>query len=122
MLWDRGHGRLNLNDVDRALKTGYLKFKLNGKAPRLMGARAHLDDRAFDHTATYARGRPDCSYTSLCRLSPNTRSIARAAGANSKQLPWLRKRTRTTSNHQRRPTLQLKRPYPIRPFRRETPR
>jgi bifunctional non-homologous end joining protein LigD len=89
MIWDRGTWEPEVDDVDRALEKGDLKFKLHGK--KLHGSWAlvrmrerqwllikHRDKNASTEDVT-TKNRSVVSRRSLA-------SIARAAGATAKQL------------------------------------
>ncbi len=90
MIWDRGAWELEVEDVDRALEKGDLKFKLYGK--KLHGSWAlvrmrerqwllikHRDKHASTEDLTVLKPRSVASRRTLA-------AIARAAGASERQL------------------------------------
>ena len=90
MIWDRGTWEPEVNDVEKALAKGDLKFKLNGKKlrgswvlvrmrPRQWLLIKHRDIAASAEDITVAKPRSAVSRRSLA-------GIARKAGATSRQL------------------------------------
>jgi len=90
MIWDRGTWEPEVDDVDKALAKGDLKFKLHGK--KLSGSWVlvrmrtrqwllikHRDDAASTEDITAAKSRSVVSRRSLA-------GIARKAGASARQL------------------------------------
>jgi bifunctional non-homologous end joining protein LigD len=90
MIWDRGTWEPEVDDVDRALKKGDLKFKLYGKKLRGSWALVRMRDRQWlliKHKGDkYASG-DDITAKNRSAVSRRTlAAIARAAGASEKQL------------------------------------
>jgi bifunctional non-homologous end joining protein LigD len=94
MIWDQGTWEPEVEDVDRALAKGDLKFRLNGKKLRgswvLVRMRdrqwlliKHRDAAASNHDITAAKPRSAVSRRTLA-------GIARAAGASPRQLAQAR--------------------------------
>jgi bifunctional non-homologous end joining protein LigD len=94
MIWDRGTWEPEVEDVDRALAKGDLKFRLYGRKLRgswvLVRMRdrqwlliKHRDAAASDHDITAAKPRSVVSRRTLA-------GIARAAGASPRQLAQAR--------------------------------
>jgi bifunctional non-homologous end joining protein LigD len=94
MIWDRGTWEPEVEDVDRALAKGDLKFRLYGKKLRgswvLVRMRdrqwlliKHRDAAASEQDITLAKPRSAVSRRSLA-------GVARAAGATAKQLAQAR--------------------------------
>jgi bifunctional non-homologous end joining protein LigD len=90
MIWDRGTWEPEVEDVDKALAKGDLKFKLNGKKlrgswvlvrmrPRQWLLIKHRDNAASAEDITVAKPRSAVSRRSLA-------GIARKAGATPRQL------------------------------------
>jgi bifunctional non-homologous end joining protein LigD len=90
MIWDRGTWEPEVEDVDRALEKGDLKFNLNGKKlrgswvlvrmrPRQWLLIKHRDTYASTDDVTIAKPRSAVSRRTLA-------GIAKAAGASAKQL------------------------------------
>ena len=90
MIWDRGTWDPEVDDVDKALAKGDLKFKLHGK--KLSGSWVlvrmrtrqwllikHRDDAASNEDITAAKSRSVVSRRTLA-------GIARKAGASARQL------------------------------------
>jgi bifunctional non-homologous end joining protein LigD len=89
MIWDRGMWEPEVEDVDRALEKGDLKFKLYGKKLRGSWALVRMRDRQWlliKHRDKYASTK-DITTKNRSVVSRRTlAAIARAAGASARQL------------------------------------
>jgi bifunctional non-homologous end joining protein LigD len=89
MIWDRGTWGPEVEDVDRALEKGDLKFKLYGKKLRGSWALVRMRERQWlliKHRDKYASTK-DITAKNRSVVSRRTlAAIARAAGASAKQL------------------------------------
>jgi len=90
MIWDRGTWEPEVDDVDRALQKGDLKFKLHGKKLRGSWALVRMRDRQWlliKHRGDKYASTEDITAKNRSVVSRRSlSSIARAAGASEKQL------------------------------------
>jgi bifunctional non-homologous end joining protein LigD len=100
MIWDRGTWELEVEDVDRALEKGDLKFKLYGKKLRGSWALVRMRERQWlliKHRDKYASTK-DITAKNRSVVSRRTlAAIARAAGASAKQLAQAKEADAVTS-------------------------
>lgn len=89
MIWDRGTWEPEVEDVDRALEKGDLKFKLYGKKLRGSWALVRMRDRQWlliKHRDKYASTEDIITKNRSVVSRRTLAAIARAAGASAKQL------------------------------------
>jgi bifunctional non-homologous end joining protein LigD len=89
MIWDRGTWGPEVEDVDRALEKGDLKFKLYGKKLRGSWALVRMRDRKWlliKHRDKYASTEDIITKNRSVVSRRSLASIARTAGASAKQL------------------------------------
>lgn len=101
MIWDRGTWEPEVEDVDRALAKGDLKFKLYGKKLRGSWALVRMRDRQWlliKHRDKYAWTK-DITTKNRSVVSRRTlAAIARAAGASARQLAQAKEADAVLSN------------------------
>lgn len=89
MIWDRGTWEPEVDDVDRALAKGDLKFKLHGKKLRGSWVLVRMRDRQWlliKHRDKYASTEDITAKNRSVVSRRSLSSIARAAGGSEKQL------------------------------------
>jgi bifunctional non-homologous end joining protein LigD len=89
MIWDRGTWEPEVDDVDRALQKGDLKFKLYGKKLRGSWVLVRMRDRQWlliKHRDKYASTEDITAKNRSVVSRRSLATIARAAGASEKQL------------------------------------
>jgi bifunctional non-homologous end joining protein LigD len=89
MIWDRGTWEPEVEDVDRALEKGDLKFKLYGKKLRGSWALVRMRERQWlliKHRDKYASTKDITAKNRSVVSRRSLAGIARAAGASAKQL------------------------------------
>ncbi|HEY3302296.1 MAG TPA: DNA polymerase ligase N-terminal domain-containing protein [Candidatus Binatia bacterium] len=89
MIWDRGTWEPEVDDVDRALAKGDLKFKLHGKKLRGSWVLVRMRDRQWlliKHRDKYASTEDVTAKNRSVVSRRSLASIARAAGASERQL------------------------------------
>jgi bifunctional non-homologous end joining protein LigD len=101
MIWDRGTWEPEVEDVDRALAKGDLKFKLHGKKLRGSWALVRMRDRQWlliKHRDKYASTEDITTKNRSVVSRRSLASIARAAGASARQLAFAKKADAGPSN------------------------
>ncbi|MGH7767423.1 MAG: DNA polymerase ligase N-terminal domain-containing protein [Candidatus Binatia bacterium] len=100
MIWDRGTWEPEVDDVDRALAKGELKFKLHGKKLRGSWALVRMRDRQWlliKHRDKYASTEDITKKNRSVVSRRSLSSIARAAGASARQLEQAKEADALTS-------------------------
>jgi bifunctional non-homologous end joining protein LigD len=101
MIWDRGTWEPEVEDVDRALAKGDLKFKLHGKKLRGSWALVRMRDRQWlliKHRDKYASTEDITTKNRSVVSRRSLASIARAAGASARQLAFAKEADAGPSN------------------------
>src|SRR5258706_12845395 len=95
MIWDRGTGEREVDDVDRALEKDDLKFRLSGKKLKGSWVLVRTRDRQWlliKHRDKYATTDDVTAAKNKSVVSRRTlASIGKAAGASAKQLEEAKK-------------------------------